>query len=288
MGQDELAHEILAASTPEQAKEISSRVPSHLHGSWHRVKMDIMKEILEAKLDSCPEFRMALINSVGKRLVEAVKSDIFWSSGLSPREAETTKPDFYPGQNHMGYLLEQIRTDLLLEHSSKSSDELDLEQEVGMNSDIFTFSSPTDVHASSAHPTDPLSIISSDAQQCSTISDPSPSTTDPYVSGVTTTGSSEGPDLNSTTAPPSDDEAVAMENTNSESHARKPLPSKEKTTTSIPQIQPRTNRIRPSGRLVPSNQEQFMASWMKRKLSPEKEADTTTTSKQTRGENGDR
>ena len=74
-----------------------------------------MEEILEAKIESCPEFKQALVNSVGKRLVEAVTSDIFWSSGLSPRDAESTKPQFYPGQNHIGSLIEYIRMNMRLE-----------------------------------------------------------------------------------------------------------------------------------------------------------------------------
>ena len=118
IGREDLANEILQATTPEQAKEIASRVPPQLHGSWHRVKLEYMEEILEAKVDSCPEFRQALVNRMGKRLVEAVKSDIFWSSGLNPRDSETTKPQYYPGQNHLGYLLEHIRSNMLMEKKS--------------------------------------------------------------------------------------------------------------------------------------------------------------------------
>ena len=54
-----------------------------------------------------------LINSVGKRLVETVKSDIFWSRGLNSHDASTTKALYYPGQNQLGLLLEHIRTTFL-------------------------------------------------------------------------------------------------------------------------------------------------------------------------------
>ena len=77
---DDLAEEILNSQNADQAKEIASRVPAHLRGTWHEEKCDIMEEILEAKINSCAEFRQSLINSLGKRLVEAIKSDIFWSS----------------------------------------------------------------------------------------------------------------------------------------------------------------------------------------------------------------
>ena len=93
---DDLAQEVLDAHTPEQAKEIASRIPSHLRGSWHKIKSNVMEEILEAKTINCPEFKKALINSLGKHLVEAVKLDIFWSCGLNPRDAKTTKSSYHP------------------------------------------------------------------------------------------------------------------------------------------------------------------------------------------------
>ena len=85
------------------------------------MKCGIMEEILEAKSNSCSEFKQALKNSLGKHLVEAVKSDIFWSSGLNPQEALSTKPHYYPGQNRLGYLLERVRSNLLLRHPTKTN-----------------------------------------------------------------------------------------------------------------------------------------------------------------------
>ena len=98
-------------------------MPSHLRGTWHEIKCGIMEEILEAKVISCSEFKQTLTNSLGKHLVEAVKSDIFWSSGLNPQEAFSTKPHYYPGQNRLGYLLEGVRSNLLLRHPTKTNNE---------------------------------------------------------------------------------------------------------------------------------------------------------------------
>ena len=82
-----------------------------------------MEEILGPKVNSCSEFKQALTNSLSKRLVEAVKSDIFGTSGLNPQEAYSTKPHYYPGQNRLGYILKRVRSNLLLRHKSKSDDE---------------------------------------------------------------------------------------------------------------------------------------------------------------------
>ena len=111
----DLAQEVLNTSTAGEAKAVASRVPGHLHRDWHKIKSCVMKEILHAKADSCPKFRDTLLNSAGKRLIEAVRGDIFWSSGLSPLFASSTKPQYFPGSNQLGYVLESVRHDLMKE-----------------------------------------------------------------------------------------------------------------------------------------------------------------------------
>ena len=51
---------------------------------------------------------------VGKQLVECTQ-DLYWASGLPPRFTESTKPNFYPGKNHLGHVLESVRKDLVKE-----------------------------------------------------------------------------------------------------------------------------------------------------------------------------
>ena len=71
VNRDDLAEEILNSTNADQAKEIASRVPTHLRGTWHEEKCDIMEEkcdiieeiLLEAKINSCSEFRQTLIKS---------------------------------------------------------------------------------------------------------------------------------------------------------------------------------------------------------------------------------
>ncbi len=111
----DLAREVLNARTAAEAKAIASRVPSHLHKDWHAIKTHVMREILHAKADYCPIFKADLLNSAGSRLVEAVRGDIFWSSGLPPQLAASTKPSYFPGKNVLGRVLEQVRNDLMKE-----------------------------------------------------------------------------------------------------------------------------------------------------------------------------
>ena len=113
VGRDDLAQCILESNTPGQAKEIASQIPRHLFGSWHADKLHVMQEILFAKAECCKELRDALLERRDQKLVETVRSDRFWSCGLTPSEAQTTKPIYYPGHNHLGRLLELVRAHLI-------------------------------------------------------------------------------------------------------------------------------------------------------------------------------
>ena len=116
IGMDELADEILEAQTPAEAKAIASRVPRHLHHDWHTLKLNIMKIILHAKADCYEPFRVTLLKSVGRRLVESTK-DVFWACGLTPHDTTTTIPEYYPGHNKLGAILEQVRSELVEEEN---------------------------------------------------------------------------------------------------------------------------------------------------------------------------
>ena len=120
IGREDLAGEILDANTPAQAKEIASRVPYHLHGNWHSIKLEVMQEVLLAKYEGCPEFSQALIDSGPKKLVESVRADRYWSCGLNPTDAATTKERYYPGLNHLGRILESLRSYLMKLNTSDS------------------------------------------------------------------------------------------------------------------------------------------------------------------------
>ena len=111
----DLAHEVLNSFTAADAKGIAYRVPNYLHSDWHKIKICVMREILHAKADNCERFRESLQMSAGKGLVESVRGDIFWSSGLSSLHAASTKPTYFPGRNQLGSVLESIRHDLMRE-----------------------------------------------------------------------------------------------------------------------------------------------------------------------------
>ena len=60
IGRDDHAHDILAAWTPAEANEIASRITGYLHQDWHNIKLTVMKDILHAKADCCPLFKICI------------------------------------------------------------------------------------------------------------------------------------------------------------------------------------------------------------------------------------
>ena len=84
-----------------------------------------MKETLHIKADYCAHFKQSLLDSLNCRIVEAVQGDLYWSSGLSPYLASTTKSKFYPGMNELGGVLEAVRLDLIKEALLSREFELD-------------------------------------------------------------------------------------------------------------------------------------------------------------------
>ena len=76
-------------------------------------KASSWQEILFARAECCKEFRDTLLESRDQKLVETVRSDRFWSCGLTPSEAQTTKHLYYPGDNHLGRLLDLVRAHLI-------------------------------------------------------------------------------------------------------------------------------------------------------------------------------
>lgn len=74
---------------------------------WHTKQLEVMSGILRLKLDQVPVFASYLKSTEKLHLVENTRS-LFWGSGTS-YNAEAIFVRQYPGQNKLGYLLQEIR-----------------------------------------------------------------------------------------------------------------------------------------------------------------------------------
>ena len=79
-GRDRLAEDICKQRTACAAKRLGKKLPTE--ESWENEKLDVMREIIKAKVRDVPLYRRTLLEA---RTVtaEAVPGINFWSSGLS-------------------------------------------------------------------------------------------------------------------------------------------------------------------------------------------------------------
>lgn len=95
---DEEGHEILAASTPGEAKRLGRK--AQLRPDWEQVKVQVMRDALRLKFRN-PQLKSKLLATGNEFLVEGnTWNDTFW--GVCAGK----------GRNMLGYLLMEIREEL--------------------------------------------------------------------------------------------------------------------------------------------------------------------------------
>lgn len=93
--------EIHVAPTPELAAKIG-RAPAHQpHPDWDINKRDIMYRAIWQKFSSHPDIEHVLLDTLDTEIVEDSPVDYFWGCGIDRS-----------GQNQLGKILMQVRTDL--------------------------------------------------------------------------------------------------------------------------------------------------------------------------------
>ena len=108
--QDAAAYEsIMLASDPLDMYKIGSRI-----NTSPRWKQGIAREVMEkanlAKYSQNDHLKAVLRSTEGKMLVEASPTDLYWGIGVSVRHAVNTPTSQWTGENHMGKVLEKVRT----------------------------------------------------------------------------------------------------------------------------------------------------------------------------------
>ena len=105
----------MQALSAAAAKEIAARIPSSMHKDWHTIRTNAMRDVLHAKADTNQLFKATLLDSAGYTIIESVRGDIFWSSGLIPPIAASTKSEYFPGANQLGSVMTLARNELMKE-----------------------------------------------------------------------------------------------------------------------------------------------------------------------------
>lgn len=110
IGKTDVADQILDAPHAAAAKSIADNnlVKEENSKFDEEAATTAMEKALRAKLECCPEFHQALMETGDAILAEAT-TDTYWGSGLLPKVVKTTKPDFWPGKNVLGQMLMKLR-----------------------------------------------------------------------------------------------------------------------------------------------------------------------------------
>jgi ribA/ribD-fused uncharacterized protein len=97
----EVAAEILAAPSPWKEMQIDRQNAKQRRSDWEDVKLDIMTEIVKAKVMQNEDVKERLLKTDNKQIFENSPWDKFWGLGSDGK-----------GQNHMGKILMEIRQEL--------------------------------------------------------------------------------------------------------------------------------------------------------------------------------
>lgn len=100
MTEPKIAQEVMQAGSPWLAKKLS-RISDNRRKDWQDIKVEIMFELVSAKVAQHQDVREMLIATNGKAIVENSPVDSFWGCGKDGK-----------GENQMGKILMRVRQGL--------------------------------------------------------------------------------------------------------------------------------------------------------------------------------
>ena len=114
-GQDDIAVEIKLMTSGFQMWMAAKKIKNL--DEWIGERVNVMRDIIQAKADYCVEYREKLLACDGL-IVEAVTSDLFWAAGMDQKQLMKKDPSAWPGQNIMGGLHMKLRDSIRANGSS--------------------------------------------------------------------------------------------------------------------------------------------------------------------------
>lgn len=103
-GFEYLMPQIQAASTPELAAKIGRSLEYQPRPDWNLHKCQIMYRAIWQKFSSHLDIQRVLLDTIDREIVEDSPVDYFWGCGLDRS-----------GQNQLGRILMQVRSDLIVD-----------------------------------------------------------------------------------------------------------------------------------------------------------------------------
>ena len=102
---------ILRATQPWECKDLGKQVKPFDSNAWNAVKYEIVKAANRAKYEQNPDLKAKLLETGDAILAEASPKDSIWGIGLDSVTAAETNPAEWPGQNLLGKILMELRSE---------------------------------------------------------------------------------------------------------------------------------------------------------------------------------
>ena len=108
LGYTELGERIFNSRHAGESKRLAKEIDTSESATWGEKRLQIMMEILEAKLIYCQRYRSELLES-GRKIIAEATNDKFWGTGLWRDQTFRTMMEYWPGINKLGEMHMNIR-----------------------------------------------------------------------------------------------------------------------------------------------------------------------------------
>jgi len=108
----EMAQQVLETNHPRTIKALGRKVRSFHPTVWNQHRERIVYDHTVSKFTQNPHLCQALLDTQGRRLVEASPNDSIWGIGLSEAAAKRMPSDQWPGLNLLGNILTRVRHEM--------------------------------------------------------------------------------------------------------------------------------------------------------------------------------
>jgi ribA/ribD-fused uncharacterized protein len=114
-GDDETFEKILKAKSAQSAKSFGNKVKEFKEETWAEKQDEVMKSVVRAKFTQNLELRKKLLETEDKLLANADSRDKYWGIGTSANTSIAKDPKKWKGENKLGKMLEELRTQMKAE-----------------------------------------------------------------------------------------------------------------------------------------------------------------------------
>jgi ribA/ribD-fused uncharacterized protein len=114
-GDDETFEKILKAKSAQSAKSFGNKVKEFKEETWAEKQDEVMKSVVRAKFTQNLELRKKLLDTEDKLLANADSRDKYWGIGTSANTSIAKDPKKWKGENKLGKMLEELRTQMKAE-----------------------------------------------------------------------------------------------------------------------------------------------------------------------------